>query len=33
MSFDELSQNSCPSFFSWYGTPCSPTIAMKSHGV
>ena len=33
MSLDLLSQNSWPSFFSWYGTPCLLTMAMKSHGV
>src|SRR3712207_796815 len=33
MSLDLLSQKSCPSFFSWYGTPCRLTSSMKSHGV
>ena len=33
MSLALLSQNSWPSFFSWYGMPWASTIAMKSHGV
>jgi hypothetical protein len=33
MSLEERSQNSWPSFFSWYGTPCFSTRAMKSAGV